>query len=633
MGRTAVRPLFVDMRDSASFFGWKAPWRGTLGAEEPGAHVGGRLRGALMLDAHWLPHGDATTSTDVPLLRLMTRFWAQTGRRVDVPPAAEDRCDGADPEDAVGSREPPGGLASTLPLRVVGYVDAATCLASSSLQERLTRAVGIDLVSQLSVLGCEDEVRRLGNTIARACAPTVAADAPRRAMRTTSCGEEGRAATFAMARSLSRWLPEYASFPPLSTSLAEGAVRGRREPAARLQRWWFNHCWEVAVGAACLVTSNVIGVFSSFDRWVAMGADPNRVDDGSTLKRRLERLDREPGYMLSVPPRDIVAAQRVPHPPVSLVASGYGSQASAFPSGLPPGCVGYIDSDQYEQRQPEGHYELMHGGDPEKLLDLVLKPLLPATFFPAAAAGAVVVIGWDVMAQARAALLLAHCGLRDVRVCHGGMPAWVAAEPFVLDTVPPAPLPRPSVSVGRSVKWMSLQDVAAVEAAVDGSQRASPTLLDVRGIAERRGDTSGYEYFSLPGGPADFQPMPSSEYCFGEGTNELWHFRSSHAGVHVPVSREDAGSMLLAAVCSREKGGLSSPPILYCGGGWRASELLWYCLMYWGQRGLLVADEEEGDCCGEGGNSDFEPSTPAWRFFSDGHLTWHVRQAARPHER
>lgn len=164
----------------------------------------------------------------------------------------------------------------------------------------------------------------------------------------------------------------------------------------------------------------------------------------------------------------------------------------------------------------------------------------------------VVVYGRDVMAAARAALILLHGGVRDVRLLDGGWDAWLAAG---------GATESGWQACGRTVieapEWVTpIVDVTYVESLIRNGR--ADRLVSVRSLAEHLGEVSGYTWIpqrgDLPGARWGHGGHPSSfELAFRnpDGTSNPFDAASHWQGEGITPELR---------------------PVFYCGTGWRAAE-------------------------------------------------------------
>lgn len=172
------------------------------------------------------------------------------------------------------------------------------------------------------------------------------------------------------------------------------------------------------------------------------------------------------------------------------------------------------------------------------------------------------------MAAFRAGAILWDLGLRNLVFLDGGIHA---IEPELVELRQGEPqLEVPSLEVpalaGASPPEAPGSEDVFVDLAWIEAWRASPgttQLVDIRSLAEHRGETSGYPYFSEAGW------IPGSIWGGGGSSRDhLEDLRTIEDRMRRPGELKSFWES-----CGLD---LGRPWVLYCGTGWRASEAYWF---------------------------------------------------------
>jgi 3-mercaptopyruvate sulfurtransferase SseA len=230
------------------------------------------------------------------------------------------------------------------------------------------------------------------------------------------------------------------------------------------------------------------------------------------------------------------------------------ADADAFAGGHIPG-AGYLDTMQLEQ-----------GPLWNKVDDAVLGRLLCELGIRHDTT--VVLYGRNVLAAARAAHLMLHAGVRDVRLLDGGLAAWLRAGlPFE-----PGPARRWPAADDFGVQLPARPDyLFDMRQTSDLLAHDRGTLVSIRTWNEFIGKTSGYRYIEARG---DIAGAVWGHAGAGDDVNSMSDFH------------DDAGCMKPAAdICTMWAQTGIRPErlnVFYCGTGWRASLAFFYAwLMGW----------------------------------------------------
>ncbi len=180
----------------------------------------------------------------------------------------------------------------------------------------------------------------------------------------------------------------------------------------------------------------------------------------------------------------------------------------------------------------------------------------------------VVVYGRDPMAAARVGLLMRNVGVRDVRLLDGGFAAWCHANL-------PLEHGQPSLRVGGFTASPAARCVADLEE-VQAHLAAGHKAVSIRSLAEYRGETSGYSYFSAAG------ELPGAKWGHaGDPDNFARAFRNPDQTMRDPDE--------IARFWAAQGVDPAGPLIFYCGTGWRAAEAYFYARVL-GWRDVKVYD-------------------------------------------
>ena len=170
------------------------------------------------------------------------------------------------------------------------------------------------------------------------------------------------------------------------------------------------------------------------------------------------------------------------------------------------------------------------------------------------------------IAAARAAMILYHAGVDDVRLLDGGYDAWVQAGKPLETTLHE---PRPVASFGARIPVRPEVIVDIDEAKEILRDRDHAALVSVRSWKEHIGKVSGYNYI----GPAGRIAGDVWGNC-GSDAYHMQHYRNvdntMRAYPEIAANWDEAGIIPDKHVA------------FYCGTGWRASETWFYAhLMGW----------------------------------------------------
>lgn len=266
-----------------------------------------------------------------------------------------------------------------------------------------------------------------------------------------------------------------------------------------------------------------------------------------------EDLVKYPRYQLYVPPtvvNDMIAGKSIPEiGPVKdlkiLEVSWGKTEESGFLKGHVPGAL-HVNSDDFDD---ENNYYLL---DPDESLFALAKSLGVTT------ESTVITTGSPIF-SARLAIILQYLGVDNVFVMSGGTTGWADAG-FQLETEDTKP--APVADFGRTTpKNPDLIDtVDEVK-----SLRSDPNflLVDNRTIEEYKGETSGYSYFDKAG------RIEGAIYGYagvGNSSSMLYYD-------NLDTTMRNADEILTMW----KEVGIDTAKHLsfYCGGGYRAAEVLW----------------------------------------------------------
>ncbi len=171
----------------------------------------------------------------------------------------------------------------------------------------------------------------------------------------------------------------------------------------------------------------------------------------------------------------------------------------------------------------------------------------------------VILSGEDPTASYRLAIVLRYMGTRDVRVLNGGLAAWKAAG-YPVETI------RSEVTSGNGFGIPIPKDTKLIDSIGRAREvldaTTTSTLVDTRSWVEFVGESSGYEYHEQKG------RIPGAIYAQAEfrGKNSLTPYRNLDGTMRRP--EEILAMWKRAGIDTRKH--LS----FFCGGGWRAAEVL-----------------------------------------------------------
>jgi len=175
---------------------------------------------------------------------------------------------------------------------------------------------------------------------------------------------------------------------------------------------------------------------------------------------------------------------------------------------------------------------------------------------------ACILYGRNIMATARAALILMYAGVQDVRVLDGGFDSWIHAG-FELESKSHYPIPNELFGRNTPAHPEYIVGIAAVKEMLKHQQGL---LVSVRSWDEYCGKTSGYRFIQPRGrivgavwGYSGTSPQHMEDYRNPDETMRSYHEISKNWDA-VGVTR---GQRL----------------IFYCGTGWRASEAFFYAYL------------------------------------------------------
>lgn len=237
------------------------------------------------------------------------------------------------------------------------------------------------------------------------------------------------------------------------------------------------------------------------------------------------------------------------------------AEETSYAAGHVPGAV-HVNTDWFEP--PESEWMLDCDENLEKL----------ACRLGIRAEDCVIVTGQELAPVCRFAVILRYLGVRDVRVMNGGMLHW-QANGYEMDTgaTGPAPVLEFGMLVPGQPQWiMSIPQV---------QQRLGEpdfTLVDTRSWEEYTGQTTGYSYHRFAG------RIPGSVFGYPgpDHSSSPCRYRNPD---NTPGNREEVLGMW------REAGiDLDTHLSFFCGGGWRAAEILWFARVFGLENTSLYSD-------------------------------------------
>ena len=230
---------------------------------------------------------------------------------------------------------------------------------------------------------------------------------------------------------------------------------------------------------------------------------------------------------------------------LKFVEASWGNADASYLKGHVPRSF-HVNTDHFE---PPPKWYL---GSPEKLAEFADK-------YGFEADDTVIASGEDPMASYRLAIVLRYMGVKDVRVLNGGFAAWKAAGYPVETKSNPPPKVR---SFGTQIPGRPQLIDELAEVKVGLTKPDAFTLVDVRTWAEFIGETSGYKYHFRKG------RIPGSVYgqATFKGKNSLSPYRN------IDNTMRNAGEIRKLW----DESGIDTRTHLsfFCGGGWRAAEVL-----------------------------------------------------------
>jgi molybdopterin synthase sulfurtransferase len=169
------------------------------------------------------------------------------------------------------------------------------------------------------------------------------------------------------------------------------------------------------------------------------------------------------------------------------------------------------------------------------------------------------------LASMRAALLLMHAGVQDVRVLDGGLGAWLRAGGSITrKEFASNPVKDSGLRIPEHPKF-----IASIDEAKELIAGSISELVSVRSWAEFIGEVSGYHYIEAKG------RIPGA--VFGNCGSDAYHMETYRNHDDTMRSFHEIDALLRDAGITPDK-----RIAFYCGTGWRASEAFFYAwLMGW----------------------------------------------------
>lgn len=264
-------------------------------------------------------------------------------------------------------------------------------------------------------------------------------------------------------------------------------------------------------------------------------------------------LEKYANYKLYVPPTvvsDLIKGKEVAEigavKDLKILEVSWGkTEESGFLKGHVPGAI-HVNSDDFDD---ENNFYLL---DPDESLFKLAKSLGVTT------ESTVITTGLPIF-SARLAVILQYLGVENVYVMSGGITGWADAG-FELETTDNVPTPVADFGTTTPKNPDLIDTVAEVQ-----TNMSDPNfvLVDNRTIEEFKGETSGYSYFEIAG------RIKGAVYGYagvGNSSSMLYYD-------NLDTTMRNADEIL----AMWKEAGIETDKHLsfYCGGGYRAAEVLW----------------------------------------------------------
>lgn len=286
------------------------------------------------------------------------------------------------------------------------------------------------------------------------------------------------------------------------------------------------------------------------DYFAKSGITSVKTYDLSTWK---ESLVTYPKYQLYVPPavvNDLIQGKEVPEigavKDLKILEVSWGkTEESGFLNGHVPGAL-HVNSDDFDD---ENNAYLL---EPDETLYNLAKSLGITTESTVITTGAPIF-------SARMAIILKYLGVDNVYVMSGGTTSWTDSG-FTLEKTDNKPVPVADFGTTTPENPDLIDTVAEVQANL-----VDPNflLVDNRTIEEYKGETSGYSYFEKAG------RIPGAVYGYAGVGNSSSMLYYNNLDTTMRNAYEIQAMWKEAGVDTAKH--LS----FYCGGGYRAAEIMW----------------------------------------------------------